>query len=128
MNQKLLHKQLEIKDCVTDLGEPSNLVALLEVLSEQDYPGKIKASNIRIQRINNAGNALKWCWQLGVHMELKPSPENLVDGDSRQVLGLVWGIMQRFMRFGSDDDEEESKHSADEALLMWLQNQVRERF
>jgi len=56
-----------------------------------------------------------------VKMELPCSPENLVDKVVNQILGLVWAIMIRFLKFS---DEDEAEMSAEEALLMWVRNQV----
>jgi len=54
-------------------------------------------------------------------MELKCSAENLVDGNEKPILGLVWAIMTRFLKF---TDDEEVQLSAEEALLMWVNNQI----
>lgn len=43
-------------------------------------------------------------------MELKPSPENIIDQDEKLILGLIWGLMRKFVRFS--DDEGEGKHSS----------------
>ena len=38
-------------------------------------------------------------------MTLKPSAENLFDGDDRAVLGLVWALMMKYLKFATEDDE-----------------------
>jgi len=38
------------------------------------------------------------------------------------VMGLVWAIMQKFLKFGDDEDGENL--SAEDSLLMWVQNQL----
>ena len=97
---------------------------LIEILSEKPFPGKPlstgAAAKMRVQQIDNAGRALKFTEDMGVVMELKCSAENLVDGLEKPVLGLVWGIMRTFMKFGNED----SKMKASDALLGWVKNQV----
>ena len=70
---------------------------------------------------------------------LKPSPENLVDGSEihvcatpacrpahmAQILGLIWALMMRFMRFHDSLPGEEgsaANMSAKEQLLSWVQH------
>eukprot|EP01090_Pellita_catalonica_P019472 TRINITY_DN6651_c0_g1_i1.p1 TRINITY_DN6651_c0_g1~~TRINITY_DN6651_c0_g1_i1.p1 ORF type:complete len:984 (-),score=317.79 TRINITY_DN6651_c0_g1_i1:120-2789(-) len=55
-------------------------------------------------------------------MKSKPSAENLVDGDTLNVLGLIWAVMLKFMKIGDDDDEDQV--DAKEALLLWCKNKT----
>jgi hypothetical protein len=106
INQKLALRQLKIADCVTGItGEV--LKNLIEILSEKPFPDKkgLAPAKLRVQQIDNAGRALKFATDCGVVMELPCSAENLVDGTEKQVLGLVWAIMRRFMKFGTDARE-----------------------
>jgi hypothetical protein len=60
------------------------LVKLIEALSEKKYTGKpLKPSNQRVQKIDNLNNALKFVWDSGVEMKVKPQAENFADGDVR---------------------------------------------
>lgn len=52
-----------------------------------------------------------------VKMTLKPSAENLFDGDDRAVLGLVWALMMKYLKFATEDDE---SMSPKDALLRWV--------
>ena len=52
-------------------------------------------------------------------MKLKPSAENLIRGDSKDVMALIWALMMKFMRF--DDDEDGAALQAKDALIKWLQ-------
>ena len=83
-------------------------------------------------------------WHCGVQVELKPSAENLVDGDERNILGLIWcaatthsnvtsadvsfsrrGVMRTFLKFDTGDDGPDGqKMSAVDALKMWVRIQT----
>ena len=39
-------------------------------------------------------------------MELPPQAEDILDSNERAILGYVWCIMNRFMKFGDDEDDE----------------------
>lgn len=127
INQKLAiprgAERRQIKNVLTDLSDGVVLVDLMEILSEKSFPGKKFAhTDVRVKKMDNLGLALKFVWDCGVTMELQPSVENICDGEEKQVLGLVWGIMRKFLKFG--DDQDEQKLNARDALLMWVQNQV----
>jgi len=47
----------------------------------------------------------------------RPSAENLIDGDDRAVLGLVWALMMKYLKFAQEDGE---NLSPKEALLRWV--------
>ena len=63
-----------------------------------------KAPKLRAQKLDGANLALQFLYKLKIEMELKPSPENIIDQDEKLILGLIWGLMRKFVRF-SDDDE-----------------------
>lgn len=46
-----------------------------------------------------------------------PSPGNLIEGEETAVLGFVWEMMMKFMKFETEDDAESL--SAADALLKW---------
>ena len=77
-----------MEDVVADIHKGSNLVDLCEILSEQTGP-KMIATKFRAQEIENMNKALKFVFEgCGVQMNLKPSPENLLKGDEKDVSGL----------------------------------------
>jgi hypothetical protein len=45
---------------------------------------------------------------------------DLADGVEIQVLGLIWGIMLKFLKFGDDAEALNAK----DALLLWVQNKT----
>ena len=83
---KLLHAgPFEKQTDAPLVSEPER--ALLEVLSEKTCPYKLlpkEKLGLRVNKIDNCNNALKFVFDCKVQLELKPSAENLVDG------GKLW--------------------------------------
>jgi hypothetical protein len=55
-------------------------------------------------------------------LKIKPSAEGIIDGNDKDILGLVFAIMLKFMKFGDEDDT--AQLNAKEALLLWVKNKV----
>jgi len=121
VNQKLARRFLKIESVTTGMTDSVNLIHLLEILSEVKCDKKIEPQTIRVKQIDNANRALEFMKKVEVKMTLSPSPENLVDGNEKIMLGMLWAIMSKFLKIGDDDDL-----NAQDALLMWMQNQVNE--
>jgi len=125
VNQKLwMSKHIKVDDIVEALQkDPTILLHLVEVLTEKPYTGKpIKLGKMRVQLVAAANEVLKFIYASGVQMKIKTSAEDLVDGDEKNVLALVFSILLKFMKIG--DDEDGPQLSAKDALLMWVQNKT----
>ena len=129
VNQRLGSRHMPlVTDVLTDLGQGDNLPNLMTALSEKVYeapkgsPRKM-AVVMKAQKLEAIGHALEFVFSCGVEMKLRPSPANILDGDFRDIMGLLWGIMMRFMRFNEEDEEQ---LGAKEALLRWLQFHTKE--
>jgi len=124
VNQKVGARRLSCKDVVDEIKDGLLLIQLIEILSEKPYSGgkMDPAPKGRIQRLDNLNNALKFTWACGVELKIKPSPDNLVDGDEKSILGLVWAIMSKYIKIG--DDEDGPQLSAKDALLIWCQQKT----
>jgi len=125
--QKLwMSRHIKVDDIVTGISQnPSVLLALAEVLSEKTYHGPaIKPGKMRVQNIANADQILKFIYgDCGVVMKIKTSAEDLIDGNEKSVLGLIFSIMAKYMKIGDEDDASQSLNAKD-ALLLWIQNKV----
>lgn len=122
VNQKLASRHFtRIDDVLTDLGKGDNISNLITALSGKEMvkPKKPVVVKVRAQQLEQVGKQMQFCWDSGVNMSVKvrPSPENLLDGDFIGVMGLVYAIMLKFLRF--EDDEGEASGSAKESLLRW---------
>lgn len=126
VNQKLSVVNIPVEDALESFKTGVTLIKLMEVLSEKQCTEKYNAApKMRIQQVDTASKALKFIFgrddkSCGVEMKNAPSPDNIVDGLERPVLGMIWAIMLKYMRFSDDEDSLNAK----DALLMWLQSQT----
>lgn len=75
-----------IDSVITDLGKGRTLVDLVEILSEKQCTAKLNPNpKFKAHTVDNLNHALQFVWDCGVKMNLKPSAENLMDGDERGV-------------------------------------------
>ncbi len=87
MNQKLTsHRLPQIKDVVTDLGSGDTLRNRIEVLSEKEMPKLARKPSSAFaasthQQMENVANVLKFIWECGVDMKLKPSAGVFLEGE-----------------------------------------------
>jgi len=122
VNQKLASRHfVRIEDVLTDLGKGDNISNLITALSgaEMKSPKKKKPAMVRAQQLEEVGKQMQFCWDSGVNMstKIRPSAENILDGDFIGVMGLVYNIMLKFLRF--EDDDGEASGSAKDSLLRW---------
>lgn len=104
---------------VDGIGADANLSNLVAALSEKQMPTKMPKRIVKAQKLDWIDKQLKFVWGCGVEMKLKPAPENVYEGDFVEVMGLVWSIMLKFLKF--DDDDGEVAGNAKDALLRWCQ-------
>jgi len=113
-----LSRGIEVTDVLTDFKDGKLLKALIEVLSEKQYGGRWEAKNMDIHKIQNIGNALNFAYENGVVIPIKFNNEDIMKGDEKTILGLIWGIMLRFIKFEDSDEALD----ASQALLLWVRN------
>lgn len=122
VNQKLASRHFpRIDDVLTDLGKGDNISNLITALSGKEMvkPKNKKPAMVRAQQLEEVGKQMQFCWDSGVNMppRVRPSPENLLDGDFIGVMGIVYAIMLKFLKF--EDDDGEASGSAKDSLLRW---------
>ncbi|XP_041352702.1 spectrin beta chain, non-erythrocytic 5-like isoform X2 [Gigantopelta aegis] len=125
-NAFLEKARLEIKDLFTDLGDGKLLMKLLEIISGENL-GKPNKGLLRVQKVENLNKCLKFL-STKVYFE-NIGAEDILDGNPRLILGLIWTIILRFqiqeITIHVDEEEENSeKKSAKDALLLWCQRKT----
>ncbi|XP_076313686.1 LOW QUALITY PROTEIN: spectrin beta chain, non-erythrocytic 5-like [Tachypleus tridentatus] len=128
VNSFLLPKaRIEVKDLFTDLGDGRKLLKLLEIISGEKL-AKPNSGKMRVHKIENVNKALGF---LHTKVRLESiGAEDIVDGNPRLILGLIWTIILRFqiqeIQIDVDEtDESSEKKSAKDALLLWCQRKTR---
>ncbi|XP_071162084.1 spectrin beta chain-like isoform X8 [Mytilus edulis] len=123
-NAFLEKARLEIKDLFTDLADGKILMKLLEIISGETI-GKPNKGMMRVQKVENVSRCLKFLITK-VYFE-NIGAEDIVDGNPRLILGLIWTIILRFQiqEITIEVDEESTeKRSAKDALLLWCQRKT----
>ncbi|KAG8143739.1 hypothetical protein E2320_000924 [Naja naja] len=121
INSHLGQVSCRIGDLYTDLRDGYLLTKLLEVLSGEQLP-KPTRGRMRIHSLENVDKALQFLKEQRVHLENVGS-HDIVDGNHRLTLGLIWTIILRFqiqvIKIETEDSRE--TRSAKDALLLWCQ-------
>ncbi|XP_055345534.1 spectrin beta chain-like isoform X2 [Paramacrobiotus metropolitanus] len=121
VNSHLIRVGCRIHDLYTDLRDGKMILKLLEVLSGERLPRPTRGK-MRIHCLENVDKALQFLREKHVHLENLGS-HDIVDGNPRLTLGLIWTIILRFQIQDIIIEEVESKEtkSAKDALLLWCQ-------
>ncbi|GAA5962747.1 hypothetical protein JCM21900_001185 [Sporobolomyces salmonicolor] len=108
---------------ITDLGvdfcDGTRLIQLVEVLTEVSLGRYNREPHHRVQKMENAKQALERIKEMGVHLT-NIGPEDIVDGNRKLILGMIWSLV---LRFSIADINEEGSH-AKEGLLLWCQRKT----
>ncbi|XP_056332566.1 spectrin beta chain, erythrocytic isoform X2 [Danio aesculapii] len=126
VNSILARVSCRISDLYLDLRDGRMLIKLLEVLSGERLPKPTKG-RMRIHCLENVDKALQFLKEQKVHLENMGS-HDIVDGNHRLILGLIWTIILRFqiqdiiVETGqADQTGRQETRSAKDALLLWCQ-------
>uniref|UniRef100_W5NBC3 Spectrin beta chain n=1 Tax=Lepisosteus oculatus TaxID=7918 RepID=W5NBC3_LEPOC len=121
VNSHLARVSCRIADLYNDLRDGYMLTRLLEVLSGEPLPRPTRG-RMRIHCLENVDKALQFLKEQRVHLENVGS-HDIVDGNHRLTLGLIWTIILRFqiqvIKIETEDNRE--TRSAKDALLLWCQ-------
>uniref|UniRef100_A0A3Q2PWL0 Spectrin beta chain n=1 Tax=Fundulus heteroclitus TaxID=8078 RepID=A0A3Q2PWL0_FUNHE len=121
VNSHLARVSCRISDLYNDLKDGYMLTRLLEVLSGELLPRPTRG-RMRIHCLENVDKALQFLKEQRVHLENVGS-HDIVDGNHRLTLGLIWTIILRFqiqvIKINTADNRE--TRSAKDALLLWCQ-------
>uniref|UniRef100_A0A8C3V5V0 Spectrin beta chain n=1 Tax=Catharus ustulatus TaxID=91951 RepID=A0A8C3V5V0_CATUS len=116
-----LARGAHLGDLYSDLRDGRLLLSLLEGLSGETLPRPTRG-RMRIHCLENVEKALRFLRQQRVHLENVGS-HDIVDGNPRLTLGLVWTIILRFQiqDISVETGDTRERKSAKDALLAWCQ-------
>ncbi|XP_039253681.1 alpha-actinin-1-like isoform X1 [Styela clava] len=117
-NSHLRKAGTQIEDIEKDFRNGLKLMLLLEVISGERLP-KPDRGKMRFHKIANVNKALEFIASKGVKL-VSIGAEEIVDGNAKMTLGMIWTIILRFAI--QDISVEES--SAKEGLLLWCQRKT----
>ncbi|CAG9789926.1 unnamed protein product [Diatraea saccharalis] len=126
INSFLQKARMEVDDLFVDLADGRRLLKLLEIISGERLP-RPNTGRMRVHKIENVNKSLSF---LHTKVRLESiGAEDIVDGNPRLILGLIWTIILRFqiqeIEIDVDEENESSeKKSAKDALLLWCQRKT----
>jgi Ca2+-binding EF-hand superfamily protein len=118
-NSHLAKRGLKLDSLTEDLKTGVNLANLLEVISEEPLGKFDKNPKMRIQQVENVGKCLKFISEHGVKLA-GIGAEEIVDGNVKMTLGMIWTIILRFAIAGLSEEG----LSAKEGLLLWCRRKT----
>jgi Ca2+-binding EF-hand superfamily protein len=118
-NSHLVKRGLKIASLTDDLRNGVNLANLLEIISEENLGKFEKNPKMRIQQIENVGKCLKFIADHQVKLA-GTGAEEIVDGNTKMTLGMIWTIILRFAIAGLSEEG----LSAKEGLLLWCRRKT----
>ncbi|MDP2438378.1 MAG: hypothetical protein Q8P67_21755, partial [archaeon] len=133
VNSHLRHKNLRVNDLSTDLRDGQMLIALLEQLSGQTCELRYnKAPTLQMHLLDNQAIALQFASRF---LKLNFDPKDLVDGNLKVTLALIWRLILHFQLFQTglvpassgaplDSSNPASRKVMQDALLQWTRFQT----
>ena len=107
-------------DLLEEFKDSVKLIELTEILSGQDFgPKRPKPSTQKIHRVDAAKQCIDFMKKCKIKVDA--SAENIIDGNEIMVLGLVFQVIIKYMKFDDDDD---TSGDVKEALKLWLNNRT----
>jgi len=114
-NNFLIQRNIAMENLEKDIADGIALHSLLEILSgERIDPQPRKNPRIKLQKVENINIGLQYIKNKGVKL-VGIGAEDIHDGKSSLILGLIWTLILRFQIVGVDD----AMDSAKQALLDW---------
>lgn len=119
LNNKVASRSVAVKSLVTDLSDGTILVHLLESLSNESLGRYAANPKMRVQKFENVSKSLDFIKSKGIQMT-NIGPEDVVDGNRKIILGLIWTLILRF----TITDINQEGMTAKEGLLLWCQRKT----
>uniref|UniRef100_A0A4W5JQ53 Actinin alpha 3b n=1 Tax=Hucho hucho TaxID=62062 RepID=A0A4W5JQ53_9TELE len=117
-NSHLRKAGTQIENIEDDFRNGLKLMLLLEVISGERLP-KPDKGKMRFHKIANVNKALDFICSKGVKL-VSIGAEEIVDGNTKMTLGMIWTIILRF----AIQDISVEETSAKEGLLLWCQRKT----
>lgn len=117
-NSHLRKVNVQIEEITEGFKDGLKLMLLLEVISGERLP-KPEKGRLRFHLVSNVNKALDFIMSKGVKL-VSVGAEEIVDGNLKMTLGMIWTIILRFAIQDITVDE----FSAKEGLLLWCQRKT----
>jgi hypothetical protein len=108
-----------VKDITLDLQDGQALAKLLTSLSGETIARMNTKPSMRIQKVENVGKCIRFITDHEVKL-VGIGAEEIVDGNTKMTLGLIWTLILRFVISGLSEDGLSAKNG----LLLWCQKKT----
>jgi len=122
------HAQAEDDGIVEHFKTGEALVQVLEAVSGKPFKRYNKKPRLRVHMIENVNHALAFMKEEKLTL-VNIGPEDIVDGNAKLVLGLIWTIIYHYQiaaAFKNAPSANVKKNSAKDILLAWVNEQIPE--
>uniref|UniRef100_A0A6B2KXF2 Calponin-homology (CH) domain-containing protein n=1 Tax=Arcella intermedia TaxID=1963864 RepID=A0A6B2KXF2_9EUKA len=110
-----MQRNIVLETLEKDVADGVALHGLLEVLANETiHPPPRKNCRMKLQKVENISISLNYIKSKGIKL-VGIGAEDIHDGKSNLILGLIWTLILRFQIVGQDDPMD----SAKQALLDW---------
>jgi actinin alpha len=117
-NSHLRKAGTQIENIEEDFRNGLKLMLLLEIISGEQL-AKPDRGKMRIHKLSNVNKALQFIESKGVRL-VSIGSEEIVDGNLKMTLGMIWTIILRF----AIQDISVEEMTAKEGLLLWCQRKT----
>lgn len=93
VNKHLVKAGSRVADLYEDLRSGTNLLALIEVLSQELLPRE--RGRMRVHHLNNVQHALDYLKRKRIKL-VNIRPDDIVDANQKLILGLIWTIILHY--------------------------------
>ncbi|KAH9406609.1 Spectrin beta chain, non-erythrocytic 5 [Tyrophagus putrescentiae] len=122
INSVLIKARTSIDDIYTDLADGQKLLLLLELITGEKIAEPSRGSSV-LHKIENVSRCLKFIRSKDVYLE-SIGPEDIVNGNKRLTLGLIWTIILRFQLSQHLDFVQFDLKTIKDSLLLWCQSKT----
>lgn len=118
---------MEIQDIFTEFQDGVKLINLYEQISGFEFEKYNKKPVHKVQCIENLRQVLLKIQDFieSIGIKLQYGAEQLYEGDRRQILGMLWVLISKFVIAAGAEEDEETK-SLKQELLAWCQENTKE--
>ncbi|CAM9569976.1 unnamed protein product [Lampetra fluviatilis] len=121
VNNHLQKVNAKISDLFEDLRDGHNLISLLEVLSGEKLPRE--KGSMAFHKRQNVQFALEFLRNQNVKL-VNIRSDDIVDGNPKLILGLIWTIIGHFQVPDVSVGEEHTALRAEDKLLLWVRGAI----
>ncbi|XP_032817266.2 epiplakin [Petromyzon marinus] len=121
VNNHLQKVNAKISDLFEDLRDGHNLISLLEVLSGEKLPRE--KGSMAFHKRQNVQFALEFLRNQNVKL-VNIRSDDIVDGNPKLILGLIWTIIGHFQVPDVSVGEEHTALRAEDKLLLWVRGVI----